>query len=135
MAGGGRRRRLHEAAIADLAAGGGWRPPSKPEEFFRGEVSTAATVETHQALGTLQFELVDVENSFSRSIRLDLTADMTGTLAVLKDLDLLPGSWPLPANESARRQIFLLPVRPVYGMMPIEVCRLPGGKFPAEQSG
>ena len=62
-----------------------------PEEFFRGEVSTAATVETHQALGTLQFELVDVENSFSRSIRLDLTADMTGTLAVLKDLGLLPG--------------------------------------------
>ena len=84
-------RRLHEAAIADLAAGRGLETPSKPEEFFRGEVSTAATVETHQALGTLQFELVDVENSFSRSIRLDLTADMTGTLAVLKDLDLLPG--------------------------------------------
>lgn len=84
-------RRLHEAAIADLAAGRGLETPSKPEEFFRGEVSTAATVETHQALGTLQFELVDVESSLSRSIRLDLTADMTGTLAVLKDLGLLPG--------------------------------------------
>ncbi len=99
-------RRVHEAMMEDLAAGrgpdeldtaedffneeAGFTGPGAYAEFTEQDTSAQKTVDTVEILGYLRFGLVDVENGRSKGISQNVTADMTATLAALRELNALP---------------------------------------------